>query len=121
MGSAVEEDCDTDPRQVRVQQPRPAPADVWRRDPFDSWRSLLAEPPVARPVGFAHNGPRIDDGRRVRPTIAFQPRSFEPGPRGDRRTPPPASVRHDDVPPRNRHYRPDPDEPADGGRHSSGT
>jgi EmrB/QacA subfamily drug resistance transporter len=120
FGSAVEEDCDTDPRQVRLPHPRPAPADVWRRDPVDSWRSLLTEPPVARPVGFAHNGPRIEDKRRVRAITEFGPRAFEAAPRDARRMPPPASPIRDSAPTRNRHYRPDPDEPARGGRHSSG-
>lgn len=126
--AAYEEDCDTDPRQVRVQNPRSAPADVWRRDPVASWRSLLAEPSEADPVGFAHNGSRIGDGRRVRPIIEVPPTAFEPAPQVDRRAPAQAADRLNslrrqiaerEAPRRNRHYRPDPDEPG-GGRHSSG-
>jgi EmrB/QacA subfamily drug resistance transporter len=126
--AAYEEDCDTDPRQVRVQNPRSAPADVWRRDPVASWRSLLAEPSEADPVGFAHNGSRIGDGRRVRPIIEVPPTAFEPAPQVDRRAPAQAADRlsslrrqiaEREAPRRNRHYRPDPDEPG-GGRHSSG-
>ncbi len=118
--AAYEEDCDTDPRQVRVQNPRSAPADVWRRDPVASWRSLLAEPSEGDPVGFVHNGSRIDDGRRLLPITEFPPRTFTSGPRDERRNRPPAARRPDSPPPRNRHYRPDPDEPAGSGRHSSG-
>jgi hypothetical protein len=99
IGSAFEEDCDTDPRQVRVRHPRQAPADVWRSDPVDSWRSLLAQPSGAEPIGFVHNTSRIHDKRRVRPIAESSPRASEP---------------------RNRHYRPDSDEPASDGRHSSG-
>ncbi len=128
IGSAYEEDCDTDPRQVRVQHPRPAPADVWHRDPVDSWHSLLAEPAGAEPVGFAHNGSRIDDKRRVRPIAEFSPRAFESAPHDDRRAPPPGADRPGSVrdrftqgeAPRNRHYRPDPQDSASDGRHSSG-
>jgi EmrB/QacA subfamily drug resistance transporter len=128
-GSAYEEDCDTDPRQVRVPHPRLAPADVWRRDPVDSWRSLLAEPSGAEPVGFAHNGSRIDDGHRVRPITEFPPRAFGPAPSDDRRMPPQPAGRHESVrrqttereaPPRNRHHRPDPGDSTSGDRHSSG-
>jgi len=124
-----EEDCDTDPRQFRVPHPRPAPADIWRRDPVDSWRSLLSASPGAAPVGFDHNGSRFDDGRLVRPTTEFPPRGFNSGPRDDRRKLPPVAGRSGPVrrqsaegeaPPRNRHYRPDPDEPAGSGAHSSG-
>jgi hypothetical protein len=131
--STFEDDCDTDPRQVRVQQPRQAPADVWRRDPVDSWRSLLAEPSPSGPVGSVHNDPRIDGGRRAqppaRPITDIPPRTLEPAPQVERRTPPSAADRLNslrrqiaerEAPPRNRHYRPDPDEPASGGRHSSG-
>jgi len=80
-GSAYDEDCDTDPRQVRVQHPRPAPADLWHGNPVDSWHSVLADP---GPIGFVNNGSPIDNE------------------------------------PRNRHYRPDSDESASDGRHSSG-
>ena len=129
IGSAYEEDCDTDPRVVRVQHPRTAPADVWHSDPVGLWRSLLAEPSEAETVSFAHNASRIDGMRRVRSVGELSPRSFEAAPHDDRRAPPPAvdrraAVRRQfaegEAPPRNRHYRPDPDEPAGGGRHSSG-
>jgi EmrB/QacA subfamily drug resistance transporter len=123
------EDCDTDPRQVRVQPPRPAPADVWRSDPVESWRSLLGEPSGAEPVGFAHNGSRFTERPRVRPISAISPRAFEAAPRDDRGAPLPAADRRGTVrpqstevqpPQRNRHYRPDPDEAAGSGRHRSG-
>ena len=129
IGSAFEDDCDTDPRQVRVQQPRPAPADVWRSDPVDSWRSLLAEPSGPEQIGLVNNSSRIDDGGRVRPVAESSQRAFEAARHDDRRAPPPAADRLNSLrrqiaerqaPPRNRHYRPDPDEPASGGRHRSG-
>jgi len=127
--SPDEEDCDTDPRPARVQQPRPAPADVWRSHPVDSWRSLLAEPSGDEPIGLAYRRSRIEERRPIRPVAQISPRSSGAAPNDARRAPPPAAERLNslrrqiaerDTPPRNRHYRSDPDEAGGGGRHRSG-
>jgi EmrB/QacA subfamily drug resistance transporter len=87
----------TEPLPVHAEHPRTAPADTWHTGPIESWRSLLDEDePVseAEPIGFAHNGFHVDDEQRFRPIEEFSP------------------------PPRSRHRRADPDDPAGLGRHS---
>jgi EmrB/QacA subfamily drug resistance transporter len=58
----------TEPLTVRIEHPRPAPAENWHSAPVESWRSLLDETdssPQDEPTGFAHNGfhdePFFDD------------------------------------------------------------
>ena len=106
IGAAFEEDCDTDPRLVRVQHPRRAPADVWRSDPVGAWRSLLAERSGAGPIGSVRNGSGADNERRLRPLAEFAPQASESAPRHDRRVSPFAEGEV----PHGRHYRPDPDD-----------
>jgi EmrB/QacA subfamily drug resistance transporter len=123
------EEGDTQPLAARFAHPRPAPADAWQRDPVESWHSLLADPaPRDGPIGFAHNDSHVDDERRFRPIAEVSPRAFKPAPRHDRPAQPPTRhqsgfARHhigDGQAPRSRHYRPDPDDSASEGRHSSG-
>jgi EmrB/QacA subfamily drug resistance transporter len=106
---AYEEAKDTGP--LRLAQPRPAPADAWHSDSFDSWRDLLDEPSAHDgSIGFAHNGFRVEAEQRFS-TIAeyFSTHSFRSGPPDDR------------LASRGQHYRSDPDDdPAGHGRHSSG-
>jgi len=66
----------TEPLTVRIEHPRPAPAENWHSAPVESWRSLLDETdsaPEDEPIGFAHNGFRIDDEQRFRPVEEFSP------------------------------------------------
>lgn len=115
--------------QPRRPQPTPAPpADVRRRDPVESRRSVLDERPAqVQPIGFAHNGSHVDGGKRLR-QVAVR-RAPKPGPPADRFTRPPR--RHHPGPAghhlgegeslRGQHHRPDPDDDPTGyGRHSSG-
>jgi hypothetical protein len=66
--------------------------------------------PEIEPIGFAHNGFHVDDEQRFRPIEEFSP--------------PPTPSRHqlhqegsESQRARNRHYRVDPDDTADYGRH----
>lgn len=80
---------------ARTAHPRSAQADVWHP---------VLDEPVRRvePIGFAHNGSRVEAGRRLRPVVAAPPREQR-------------------LPPRGHRYRPDPDDdPTSYGRHSSG-
>ena len=64
----------TEPLTVRIEHPRPAPAENWHSAPVESWRSLLDETdsaPEDEPIGFAHNGFHIDDEQR--PVEEFAP------------------------------------------------
>jgi hypothetical protein len=66
----------TEPLTVRIEHPRPAPAENWHSSPVESWRSLLDETdsaPEDEPIGFAHNGFHIDDEQRFRPVEEFSP------------------------------------------------
>jgi EmrB/QacA subfamily drug resistance transporter len=99
----------------RAAVPRPAPA-----DPVDSRQSPLddAVPPV-EPIGFAHNGSRVDGGKRLRRTAPPRPPGSAPGRQLDG-----SARRHstEGKAPRGHRYRPDPDDdPTSYGRHSSGT
>ncbi|MBV8292693.1 MAG: MFS transporter [Mycobacterium sp.] len=108
------DDASTEPLPVHAEHPPPAPAETWDSVPVESWRSLLDDPapvPEVEPIGFAHNGFHVDDDQGFRPIEEFSP-------------PPPKPSRHElredrsDSPwPRNRHYRADPDDTADFGRH----
>lgn len=54
---------DTTPLAIRVDHPRPSPADIWHSPPVSSWHSLLNdedETTVDEPIGFAHNGFHVD-------------------------------------------------------------
>jgi hypothetical protein len=120
----------TEPLTVRIEHPRPAPAETWHSSPVESWRSLLDDTASeAEPIGFAHNGFHVDyeqrllsaqefpalDRRRVDYDEPFfddidtyggasdhAPRSRDAGPRGERR-----NGYH--LPPRDRHRRTDRD------------
>ncbi|HEY4793425.1 MAG TPA: MFS transporter [Mycobacterium sp.] len=66
----------TEPLTVRIEHPRPAPAENWHSAPVESWRSLLDETdsaPEDEPIGFAPNGFHIDDEQRFRPVEEFSP------------------------------------------------
>jgi EmrB/QacA subfamily drug resistance transporter len=123
----------TEPLTVRIEHPRPAPAESWQSAPVESWRSLLDETdsaPEDEPIGFAHNGFHVDDEQRFRPVEEFPtrdqrrvdydepffddidtyggasdyaPRSRGVAPRDERR-----NAYH--RPPPNRHRRSDPDD-----------
>jgi hypothetical protein len=121
----------TEPLTVRIEHPRPAPAERWHSSPVESWRSLLDDDDMAEaePIGFTHNGFRVDyeqrfssarefpalDQRRVDYDEPFfddidtyggssdhAPRSRDAGPRGERRN-------GSHLPPRDRHRRTDRD------------
>jgi EmrB/QacA subfamily drug resistance transporter len=135
-------DGDTEPLQPRFRHPRPAPADAWRSDPVEPWHSFLNDPasvPQVEPIGFAHNGFHVDRGRRFRPVAESSRPAFQPMRHDDPLAPPSARrqagshgadarssglggpARHQQAgkePPRNKHYRADPEEPVSG-RHSS--
>ena len=67
----------TEPLTVRIEHPRPAPAENWHSSPVESWRSLLDESdsaPEDEPIGFAHNGFHVDDEQRIRSVEEFSPR-----------------------------------------------
>jgi EmrB/QacA subfamily drug resistance transporter len=92
----------TEPLPVHAEHPRPAPAETWHSAPVESWHSLLDDPapaPEAGPIGFAHNGFYVDDEQRFSPPPKPSRRELHQ----DRSEPPR---------PRNRHYRPDPDDSA---------
>jgi hypothetical protein len=138
----TEAEGDTEPLHARFRHPRPAHADAWHSDPVESWHSLRDEPvSVARaePIGFAYNGFHVDDGQRFRPIVPFSRPAFEPRRHVDPRESPSArrqtgsegaharpsgrgSSARDQLaggePPRNKHYRADPEDPISG-RHSS--
>ncbi|MGO9100651.1 MAG: MFS transporter, partial [Mycobacterium sp.] len=107
-----------DPRPPeRVVHPRSAPAR--HGDPVvSSRRSVLDHPvPQARPLGFAHNGSRVDTGRRLRPITDRPSGRHHNG----------SARRHlaDGEASRGQHHRRDPDQdskedPTGYGRHSSG-
>ncbi len=68
----------TEPLTVRIEHPRPAPAENWRSAPAESWHSLLddADPVTeVEPIGFVHNGFHVDDEQRFRPVEEFLPRN----------------------------------------------
>jgi EmrB/QacA subfamily drug resistance transporter len=109
------DDGNTDPLPVRIGYPQPAPAEAWHSAPVESWRDLLDDDPApvpeVEPIGFAHNGFHVDDEQSFWPIEEFSP--------------PPTSSSHElhqdrsETPrARNRHYRPDPADTADYGRHS---
>jgi hypothetical protein len=119
----------TEPLTVRIEHPRPAPAESWHSSPVETWRSLLDDTTSeAEPIGFAHNGFHVEheqrfssaqefpalDQRRVDYDEPFfddidtyggasdhAPRSRDAGPRGER------NGYH--LPPRERHGRTDRD------------
>ncbi|WP_156689784.1 MFS transporter [Mycobacterium sp. Marseille-P9652] len=102
--------------------PRPvvAAADARHREPVRVPRQRPA--PRPQPIGFAHNGSRVDTGRRLRPLgeVAARPGSPVDRPRQHN-----GSARRDLKPdgeaPRGQHHRKDPDDDLGGyGRHASG-
>ena len=136
-----EAEGDTEPLRARFRQPRPAPADAWHSDPVEPWQSFPDDPvpvPRAEPIGFAHNGFHVDDGQGFRPIAEFSRPAFQPTRHHDPLAPPSARrqggshgaharssglgspARHQQAgeePPRNKHYRADPEDPISG-RHS---
>jgi MFS family permease len=52
----------TEPLTVRIEHPRPAPAENWHSSPVESWRSLLDE---------TDSAPDVDDEQRFRPDEEF--------------------------------------------------
>jgi EmrB/QacA subfamily drug resistance transporter len=109
----------------RVYPPQPRRSEVPRRP--DSWHNVFDEPPAqAQPIGYAHNGSRVDSGKRLRQVaVRRPPKSMPPG---DRLTRPPrrhhnGSAGHhftEGESLRDQHHRPDPDDdPTGSGRHSS--
>jgi EmrB/QacA subfamily drug resistance transporter len=123
----------TEPLTVRIEHPRPAPAENWHSAPVESWRSLLEETdstPEDEPIGLAHNGFHVDDEQRFRPVEEFSPRGQrrvdydEPffddiidtyGGASDHPSRARGAARRDELrnghhrPPPNRHHRSDPD------------
>jgi hypothetical protein len=122
----------TEPLTVRIEHPRPAPAENWHSSPVESWRSLLDETdstPQDEPIGFAHNGFHVDDKQRFRPVEESSPRGHrrvdydEPfyddidtyGGASDHAPRARGAARRDEFrnghhrPPPNRHHRSDPD------------
>ncbi|HXO46968.1 MAG TPA: MFS transporter, partial [Mycobacterium sp.] len=66
----------TEPLTVRIEHPRPEPAENRHSSPVESWRSLLDETdsaPGDGPIGFAHNGFHVDGEQRFRPVEDFSP------------------------------------------------
>jgi hypothetical protein len=64
----------TEPLTVRIEHPRPAPAENWHSAPVESWRSLLDETdssPQDELTGFAHNGFHANDEQRFRSVEEF--------------------------------------------------
>jgi hypothetical protein len=123
---ASEPERDAGPLREQVGHPRPAPAGVSHSDPADSRRSLLDEKAAqAQPIGLAHNGSQMDNGKRFRQVAAR--RSSTSVPPVDRRTRPPqrqhngSAGHHLGEGESLRGRRPDPDDdPTSNGRHSSG-
>jgi EmrB/QacA subfamily drug resistance transporter len=132
----------TEPLTIRAERPRPAPAENWHSPPVESRRSLRGNSPpasVVEPIGFAHNGFHVRDDQRFRPVEEFSPRNHrhvdrdEPfvddietyGGAGDRAARSGTGTSRGELrngyhrPSGNRHHRPDPDEGAGRGRHSS--
>jgi hypothetical protein len=127
---------------ARFGHPHTAPANAWHSDPVGPWHGLLADPvwvPQVDPIGFAHNGFHVNNGQRFRPSAPVSPPAFGPtrhdhplvSPSARRQTGSEgararssghdSSARHqlaDGEPPRNKHDRADPEDPASG-RHSS--
>lgn len=98
----------------RAPEARPEPVEANESDtqPLRVQQAPV-ESPKPEPIGFAHNGFHVDDEHHFRPITEFAPKmrnGYEHPPRYGRPSPPPR---------RNRHYRPDPDESAGYGRHSS--
>jgi hypothetical protein len=126
----------TEPLQSRFRHPRPAAADAWHSDSVESRHSFPDNPvplPRAAPIGFAHNGFHFDDERRLRPIAEFSRPAFELT-RHDDPLPSPSAGHYADSegaharpswydssggePPRNKHYRAEPEDPIPG-RHPS--
>ncbi len=128
-----EAEGNTEALQTQFRHPRPSPA--------DARHSLLDEPvsaPRAEPIGFAHNGFDVYNAQRFRPVAQVLPPAFGPtrhdhplaSPSARRQTGSEgaharsgydSSARHqlaEGEPPRNKHDRADPEDPASG-RHSS--
>ncbi len=104
------------------------PTALRHRGPVDSWHGVLDEPVAqVQPIGFAHNGSHVDNGKRLRQVAVRRP--VKPSPPVERLTRPP---RRPHTGPaghhltegeslRGQHHRPDPDDdPTGHGRHSSG-
>ncbi len=71
-GDIPGDDTDTSPLSIRVEHPRPAPADAWRSAPVESWHSLLddhdpADDAESEPIGHAHNGFHVESEDRMQP------------------------------------------------------
>jgi hypothetical protein len=81
------DDGNTEPLPVHIEHPQPARHGLLDDDSPPA--------PELEPIGFAHNGFHVDDDQRLQPIEEFSP--------------PPRA--------RNRHYRADPDDTADYGRH----
>ncbi|WP_197694667.1 MFS transporter [Mycobacterium sp. 852002-51971_SCH5477799-a] len=112
--SDVERRSGSEPPRQPVERPRPASTAAPRSDP----------PAQAQPIGHAHNGSRVDSGKRLRQVAVRRPTKSAPP--GDRLTRPPRrqhpTGRHfsERESLRGQHHRPDPDDdPTGSGRHSS--
>ena len=85
-----------------------------------AWHSVADERvrmPRAAPIGFAHNGFHADDGRRLRAVAQFSRPALRPARRQTGSEGTHARLAGAE-PPRNKHHRADPEDPAPG-RHSS--
>lgn len=96
----VEWHTSPEPLGQRGDRPRPVPTEVSRRGPTDSRYTALDDPTAqAQPIGYAHNGSRVDSGKRLRQVaVRHSPGSM---PAGDRPIRPPR--RHQDGSP-GRHF-----------------
>jgi EmrB/QacA subfamily drug resistance transporter len=113
----VKRGSNPEPPRQRVDRPRPAPTAVPRRDPTDSWHTMLDDSTAqAQPIGHAHNGSHVDSGKRLsQVAVRRPPKSLPPG---DRLTGPPrrqhngSAGRHfaDGESLRGQHHRSDPDD-----------
>jgi hypothetical protein len=120
-----QDEADTEPLVERVHHPRPAPADTWHSAPVDSWHSLLNDPESeAELIGLAHNGSQVDNEKRFRQVAGFSPPARrQTGSEGAhaRSSGSDSSAPHQHAggePPRNKHYRAEPEDPVSG-RYSS--
>lgn len=71
-GDIPGDDTETSPLSIRVEHPRPAPADAWHSAPVESWHSLLddhdpADDAESEPIGHAHNGFHVESEDRMQP------------------------------------------------------
>lgn len=79
FGDIAGDETDTSPLSIRVEHPRPAPAEAWHSAPVESWHSLLgdqesADDAAAEPIGHAHNGFHVEGEDRMQPLPPPPPR-----------------------------------------------